>query len=83
MAKDEQGRSTDMKGVACDVGKEERVKSVEAIMSVQEYGATNAVNRTLLAGFASYCRTHQLPPRLTAKQWKEALTTWRSAPVPA
>ncbi len=53
----------------------------ESLMSVHEFGATTKVNRTLLAGFVRYCATGKVPPRLTARQWKEALITWQHAPV--
>lgn len=53
----------------------------ESLMSVEEFGATNHVNRTLLAGFISYCRRNKIPPRLNAAQWKTALTNWRQMPV--
>jgi len=53
----------------------------ESLMSIEEYGATNAVNRTLFAGFVQYCKIGKVPPRLTARQWTAAMTTWRNAPV--
>jgi len=53
----------------------------EGLMSVDEFGATNPVNRTLFAGFVHYCKASKVPPRLTAKEWKRALTNWHDAPV--
>lgn len=53
----------------------------EALMGVEEFGATSNVNRTLFAGFSQYCKSSKMPPRLTAKQWSKALTTWQHAPV--
>lgn len=54
----------------------------DPLMSVDEYGATNRqINRTLLAGFIQYSKGAKLPPRLSAKEWTRALTTWQSAPV--
>lgn len=54
---------------------------VESLMSVEEFGSTNKVNRVLLAGFIQYTKTSKMPPRLTAKQWAQALTNWQRAPV--